>query len=269
LYSSGNVKIYRDILEKSSGLITSKWRKQEKYIRTEFVMEAFSASYPSKVTSLSVSIDSMINILDDLLDESLSRDVKVLYILEYLRVFSLYCDKTPGSSVELQMSQYFNKLITLAIAEKTFMNQVKKENKINNIVELSKDLLLIRAHDIDIFVEIVLDFGNFIIRKENLLPVARCFRAVNILKKDILDIQHDKKQKQETLMTYLSSKKSFDFLNCLEELLNRISTEMSEHISRRVNVSLKKDNPFNGFHNMLTIDKNTVLRYVKEKKYYV
>lgn len=245
---------YKKLLTSSSKHVTNKWNKGDKYIRTEYMLEAFSIYYPRKFLELSIMVDAMINILDDLLDMDLDKKNKTIYILEYLRVFSLYSLNRPGRTIQKNMAVYFNKLISLAIAESQYLRLISKEKSLENIIKHSIDLLLTRSLDIDIFVEIATSDINDKRETEYIKDSARTFRAFNILKKDVFDIEHDKRQGQETLVTYMfdSKKQLFeDYIKGVSKALlvkqNRIESEV-EKLGRKCKMPIK------GFTMMLERD---------------
>ena len=61
---------FEKILETSCKNITEKWSLGKKYVRTLFAKQAFS-NYPSNILKLSLSIDVIVNLLDDILDEEI------------------------------------------------------------------------------------------------------------------------------------------------------------------------------------------------------
>ncbi|MBN1169235.1 hypothetical protein JXA63_05085 [Candidatus Woesebacteria bacterium] len=207
---------FKKLFIKSSSNIVGKWDDGKKYIRTEYVMEMFGKSYPGRFLMSSVMMDSMINILDDLYDENLTRDERKMYLIEYLRVVAIF--NMLGHSERLQKSigNYFDKLITLAVAEQAILKEIEKAKSMKKIVKLSNKLLLMRSHDIDIFVQMVLEDKS--VNYLSLLDCARCFRSINLLKKDILDLQHDIDNDQPTLVTNLRSRADFNFKVYVGEL---------------------------------------------------
>ena len=185
---------YEDILYVSCKNLTKKWSSERKYIRTLFIEKAFSNFYPKKYLKISLYIDAIVNILDDLLDEKMDKKEKTFYIIEFLRIFSLYNYEKPNNNIQIAMGRYFNKLITLAIAENHFINLLKKEKKERKIIEYSINYFNLRCLDIDIFNEIIFtDYKASDNEKEKIRKIARIFRALNILKKDIKDIEYDLK----------------------------------------------------------------------------
>ncbi len=181
-----DITLYEGILKSSSQNLIVKWKKETKYLRTVFVMRAFGENYRKEVMPISISIDAMINLLDDLLDENLTKEDKVLYIVEFLRCSSNFYSHVGDLNITQKLGEYFNKLITLAVAENYLFKKIQSTRDFEEIVIYSSSLLMTRAMDIDVFIEIA--SGEV---TSNVLRAGRGFRAVNILKKDILDFDHD------------------------------------------------------------------------------
>ncbi|MFC1649314.1 hypothetical protein ACFL2C_01195 [Patescibacteria group bacterium] len=235
LYTKDILRNYERILTKTSETIVSKWKRNEKYVRTEFVLKAFAEFYPEIYFELSIQIDAMINILDDLLDEKLDHNSKITYVLEYLRVFSIYCLNHPKKEIQLNMSNYFNKLITLAIAEPGYIDIVSTQKDMNKIVSLSIELLMLRSHDVDIFVQIAAS-GCKDIDYSSVKKSFGIYRALNILKKDIVDIDHDKKNKQSTMITHMLGRKNeYDFKDYVTQTLSIFELEFAKSLSKQKN----------------------------------
>lgn len=260
------ISLYENILNQSASMITSKWSSGRKYCRTYFVQKAFGKLYPIKYTQTSLLIDAMINILDDLLDESLSKQAKTEYILEFLRIFSIYSGKCSSKQVQKSLEKYFNKLITLAVAENFYQQQTIKEQDQNKIIKNSADLLICRGRDIDIFIEIAtLNIKNQRI-VEMIKKISRIFRAINILKKDIKDIEHDKKNNIETIVTLAMSKDKNNFFTYINNLLNIFSNRVGS-IMKIANNSNRKSLyhllPVYNFAKMIQEEKKEILKIIQ------
>lgn len=215
------ISLYREALNASAKNILSKWVSGKKYCRTEFVQKALGKLYPEKHTQLSLSVDAMVNILDDFFDETLDKQVKGEYVIELLRVLSLY-NKNYITSKQIQRSlgTYFNKLITVALTEQFYQQKIARGKDMEKIIKDSADLLLCRSKDIDVFMEIgLLDFKNQIL-KSKIQKLARIFRAINILKKDIKDIKQDKKNNIDTVIVLMSDKGKAVFASYVKGLLD-------------------------------------------------
>lgn len=205
IFSKGFISKYNSLLKDSAEAITDKWETGDKFLRTFFVLEAFSSFYPLSYLKMSLMQDAMVNILDDLLDEILTKKEKVLYILEYLRAYSIFMSSIKDSTLFTPVSGYFNKLITLAIAEGVYLNKIRMGKNEDKMMKFAIELLDLRSLDIDVFIEIAL-VGSRLVEAGNLInEIGRNFRALNILKKDIKDITHDVLSNQETAVTIFNS----------------------------------------------------------------
>jgi len=224
--NSPPISIFKNILIQSSEEITQKWLLGKKYCRTYFINKAFGSLYPNKYLDLSLSIDAMINILDDLLDESLEEKTKTNYIIEFLRVSSVLYRNPIPEKIQKALKIYFEKLITLAVTEQIYQEQIKKEKRIDKVIQDSVDLLICRATDIDVFTEIgLVEFSNKKLA-EKIKKLARLFRAINILKKDIGDIEHDKKNNIDTIVTLMYSRGEDSFIRYINGVADSIVETM-------------------------------------------
>ena len=259
------LSLYETVLNQSANMITSKWLSGRKYCRTYFTQKAFGKLYQAKYTQISLCIDAMVNILDDLLDERLDKQAKTEYLLEFLRVFSVYNSECPSKKIQICLEEYFNKLITLAIAENFYQQRITQEQNINKIIKNSADLLICRGRDIDIFIEIaLLEFKN----QKAIPPIkemSRMFRALNILKKDIKDIPHDQESNIETAVILVLSKDKINFSIYINNLLNLFS-EKTNLIMKSIGKSNKRPLhllPIYNFNQMIQKEKKEILKIVQ------
>lgn len=212
------IKKMGDVLQMSSDNLVSKWKDSRKYMRTFFVKKAFP-EYPEDIIKISVSLDAIINLLDDILDEKMGKNLKSLYIVELIRIISIYNYQNLEKKYSETVGNYFNKIISIAILEDFYKDFIKKENDSKKILDLSIQIYNCRSLDMDIFTEIPL------IRLYNkidddllkVIKVSRIFRALNLIKKDIKDAQHDKDNEVETVITLLYD--SDDFNNVVNKLI--------------------------------------------------
>ena len=254
---------YAKILSSSCRNLTEKWLSNRKYIRTLFVKEAFSNFYPEKHTKISLYIDALINILDDLLDEKMDDSVKLLYLVEFSRIFSLYHKRRLARDIQLALWHSFNKLISLAIAEGYYKNFIRKEKDIEKIIKYSVESFGIRSLDIDVFNEIALiDYKTANKKIEKIKKIGRIFRAINIIKKDIEDIEYDTKNNIETIITIMIRKKECDFhkyiLSLLDDCLNKAKKIKSENLTEKKIIV-----PINNFYSMIERDKKEIIKIIK------
>ncbi|MBD3363226.1 hypothetical protein GF362_05890 [Candidatus Dojkabacteria bacterium] len=246
----------QDILTDSSKLISSKWLEERKYLRSNFILEGFGELYPTSILQLSVNIDAMINILDDLLDENINNEIKTLYIFEFLRIFSIYSYKSKKIEINDLMGNYINKLITLAVSESYYLKQIKNNLDLEYVMQASIKTLTLRSLDIDVFVELVMQtLGIYDKNEFNIIRMSsRLFRAVNILKKDIDDIDYDIKNEQETLVTYIKLTSKFNYCDYVTNLCEYYIKQM-DNLSEKYNSKNKRVIlPIKNFQHMLNKD---------------
>ena len=207
------MKQITSLLNTSSQNLTAKWLSGRKYARTFFVKKAFP-NYPSDIEKISISVDAIINLLDDILDEKMDRECKALYLVELIRILSIYNYQNFEKNIQNAIGNYFNKIISIAILEEVYKNLIKNNTAFNIISNLSIQIYDCRSLDMDIYVEIpFLKLYNQNNEKNKIVKIARIFRALNLIKKDIDDIQHDKENNTETVITLISDKTNFnDFI---------------------------------------------------------
>lgn len=244
--------VFKDLFENSSEVIASSWESGRKYSRTTFVQGAFQEEFPEKYLEFSLVIDAMINILDDLFDEDLSSERKTIYIVEFLRNFAIYNQEEVPQEIRTLIGTYFNKLITLALSEKIYQEKIAKINDIDELSEKSVDLLMCRGMDIDIFIEIAMIGYNG--DCDSIRRAGRIFRAMNIFKKDIVDIPYDLENNMQTVVTMVLSKKSISF----EEYANNVMNLMFKEKEK-----IKKNKIVNNFGEMMTSLRSEVLKISK------
>lgn len=256
--SSDIMKECENMLSLSCKNITDKWSKGRKYARTLFIIEAYQDEYPIQILETSVLIDAMVNILDDLLDENMSSGEKKLYVLEFLRVFALHNKKVVSKEAQLIIGEYFFQLISLAVVENHFDVTLNKENDFDRLIESSIKVLNCRSMDIDIFHELVfiyrVDYSES--ERESLKKIARLFRAVNIMKKDVDDMEHDKASGQESLVLKVFNKDDCDFEKYISSVCDHYIKEASIAVDKN-----KNEKVIFGFSEMLLGE----ISYIKNK----
>lgn len=255
---------YDKILSISAKKFTEKWISGRKYTRTLFLKKAFSDFYPEKYIEASLYIDAMINILDDLFDEEMDKKEKTCYIVEFLRTFSLYHQQQSQKNFKIDISYYFNELISLAIAEKYYKEFIKKEKNTNKIIEYSIKSHDIRSLDIDIFTQIALINYKISSQKtKKIIEIARIFRAINIIKKDIEDIEYDTKNNMESVISIVANQKNCDFTKYISALLDYYSAQAQKIKLPNKSTDKKFSMPINNFYSMIEKNKIEILKKIK------
>ena len=207
----GDSEIYaqfKKILNLSCENIIERWSLGKKYVRTLFAREAFP-NYPDDILRLSLSIDVIVNLLDDVLDEEINKQDKILYIVELVRALALYNYQRFEKDIQNSVGNYFNKIISIAVAENFYRNLIEKEENPEKILDYSIKVYDCRSLDIDIFVEMPLLKLYAGLEKgaiNKIIQIGRTFRALNLIKKDIVDIEHDRKNDIGTVVILLHDK---------------------------------------------------------------
>ncbi len=229
--------VFENIFKESSNLIINKWRNKKKYTRTLLVVKAFEGLYPPEILKISLLTDSLVNILDDLIDEPLDKKEKTIYVLEFLRVFSLYANLFP-KKVSYSLRLYIEELITLAIAENRLQDYFKLHTlDYGKFLESSFDLFNYRAMDIDIFVNLASYKKPSFKKSLYLKNISRIFRALTIIKKDLSDLSHDRKNGLNNLFLVVGSGNNEirSYLNDLLDLFKREIFELKKKKSKTNN----------------------------------
>ena len=216
------LKNIQGTIDQCSDALIENWSNGRKYLRTEFAMEAFGAAYPQKVLTLSISIDAMINIIDDLLDEHSSKKERAPLIEELIRVNSIYNSQKFSESLKHKIADYFNKILSIFFIENAYRDKIEKEADLEKVTVIAANLFDCQSTDIDIFIDIPLSVNGFG-HERQIQEISRAFRALNLLKKDIVDLEHDKKQGTWTFVAYAEK----------EDKLRFYSNKLVEHYLKR------------------------------------
>jgi hypothetical protein len=108
------IEQFEGILYQSSNRLTERWRTGRKTVRTQ-IARMLIPNYPKSVLHISLAIDAIINLLDDLLDEILVDEQKASYILEMVRVLALFNHLQVAPRFQTRIAEYFNKCICIGL----------------------------------------------------------------------------------------------------------------------------------------------------------
>jgi len=198
-------KMVHGALIQSAQNLTKKWLEGKKYLRTKYARDAI-LEYPKKVLKLSLLLDANINLMDDILDETLSRKEKAFYLVELLRVLALRDSYPIEDEVKIRISNYFNKIIFVAVSEQIFLEKMRNTED-GDFHEVAYDYFAGRSLDMDLFLEIPLhELGYKKKEIDEVVGVGRRFRTINLMKKDLIDLEHDLESDIPTPITILHQK---------------------------------------------------------------
>lgn len=249
-------ELFNKVLQSSKNELIEKWKSGKKYLRTLSVMKAFP-EYPMNSLNLSISIDAMINIFDDLFDENLEKYKKNYYLLEIFRMLANYHYQASNENLRFHMGNYFNKIIMIASLEKHFYNLITNEKMDDNLLKTTTHIYDIRSLDVDIFIEIPLLASDTIQFKDDVLKAARIHRALELLKKDILDIEHDIENGLETLFTIFWDRKNY-----LKKLISKLINLYLERV-KNITCSEYSEIIVNNFILMSINEANKINEHIK------
>ncbi len=233
---------FKNMLERSSQNLMDKWSSGRKSLRTEIAFKILP-EYPSAVLKTSLIIDAIIDSLDDNLDELMTKEERMLNIVELVRTTAIFNQLPVSDAARKKALEYFNKLLCIGISE------ILYKEKIKMLVDFKQQLHnSIKCYDckslvMDIFFELPLielygDDKNI----KNIVSLARVHRAVCLIKKDFQDLEHDSENQTETPLVILSEKG--------KELLKKYMDAMMDYYERKN----KKFEPgrFNGDFQLIT-----------------
>ena len=103
---TGNTKIVNDrlkkIVEVSSADLICKWQKNKKILRTKYIHQLIP-NYPIEILELSITIDAIVNLLDDIYDEILTKEKKAILVIELLRLIP-FISKPHSEKIRFKIS---------------------------------------------------------------------------------------------------------------------------------------------------------------------
>jgi hypothetical protein len=185
------------MISRAAGNLTEKWRSGRKTLRTEVAYRALSG-YPESTLNTSLTLDAMINLLDDIYDEALGKEEMAIYMVELIRTIA-NMNHLVEDGERATMEQYFNKILVIAFSEMHYRTRIKKsvsrEEKLSTVIKCYE----VKSTDMDLFIELPLrakGLDNETTSKYTQL--GRVHRAVSIIVKDLEDLEHDIETGEET-----------------------------------------------------------------------
>ena len=127
---SNNTAQFKNILDQSANNLTIKWKNNQKTLRTKIAFEIIH-DYPENILNISLCIDAMINLIDDIYDELLTKSDMNLYIVEIIRNLAIFNQMILSDIKRKKISDYFHKILCIAILESLY-----KEKRIRESTEL-------------------------------------------------------------------------------------------------------------------------------------
>lgn len=190
------------MIRRAAGNLTEKWRRGRKTLRTEVAYRALSG-YPDSTLNTSLTLDAVINLLDDIYDEALGKEEMAFYIVELIRAIA-NMEHLVEDEVRAAVERYFNKILVIAFSEMHYRTGIKEpvsyEEKLSSVIGCYEA----KSTDMDVFIELPLRAkGLDIETTSRYMQLGRVHRAVSIIVKDLEDLEHDAEAGEETPVVLL------------------------------------------------------------------
>ncbi|RLF44826.1 MAG: hypothetical protein DRN17_03765 [Thermoplasmata archaeon] len=227
------IEQFSNIFNKTSHNLVDKWNRGQKSLRTEIAFKIIP-NYPTTVLKTSLTLDAMINLLDDILDELMEKEERGIYIIELIRVLAIFNQQNISTEVQNKVSEYFNKILCIAITEIIYKEKIKKSKDFNQRLHNSIQCYNYKSMDMDIFIELPLIevFGNAK-DMDTMVALGRVHRAVCIIKKDFKDLKHDIEQNTETPIVVLSEVGKEELMQYILQMMEFYKSE-SKKIRKKI-----------------------------------
>lgn len=188
--------------------LAGRWNEGTKTLRTTMAY-GMIPGYPESVLLTSITVDSFVNLIDDVFDEVTTKQERAPFVIEMIRVLSVLNGQGISKETHLGISRYFNKLLCIGVPEMAFTARIKSSRKFGERLGFSIQCYDCKRLDIDFFFELpLLEMGFGEKDTGEMLRLARIFRAVHLIKKDFKDIKHDSENGTETPLVILSEEGS-------------------------------------------------------------
>lgn len=199
---------FKNMLDRSSQNLMDKWNSGRKSLRTEIAFEILP-EYPSDVLKASLIIDAIINLLDDNLDELMTKEERALYVIELVRIMAIFNHLSITSAARQKIFEYFNKILCIATSEIIYKEKIRASGDFNQQLHNSIQCYNCKCLVTDIFFELpLLELYGDDKRIRDIVSLTRIHRALFQIKKDYKDIERDIENQTETPIVILSKKHS-------------------------------------------------------------
>ncbi|MHA1795897.1 MAG: hypothetical protein ACTSUK_07285, partial [Promethearchaeota archaeon] len=201
-----------DMVKYSSEKLISLWQSGRKVNRTSFALRVIP-DFPNELLKISLLLDAIVNLFDDLIDEKMDKAQQQITLLELIRVLSQFeCASLPVIIRE-RIAFFLNKGIVIAISENTFLSRLAQIQDFDEQLKSGIQIYDCRSIDIDIFLGIPLLWKDENFEIKPILTLARNYRALSLLQKDLHDLSYDNINGSHTPISIISAKMNGNGLN--------------------------------------------------------
>lgn len=234
--------IFPELDERIKKYFNQKFSSGRKSFRTGYAQDAFGKYYPREAYPYSWVIDIYTAAMDDLYDDSNAPDLeRKLNVLGSNK--SVIAMLSWPEILRNEAILHLQKMLIIGLGEAENTMKLKTVSEESEAIDIAKKCYFIRAIDMDFAVRIPSIYLNLSSEEiESIENSGRCFRAVNLCKKDINDVDHDRKHETETPITIfldkefeideLKSSLLNDSLGVLEEIIENAENEIVEYVSK-------------------------------------
>ncbi len=220
------------MIRRAAGNLTEKWRRGRKTLRTEVAYRALRG-YPDSTLNTSLTLDAMINLLDDIYDEALGKEEMALYIVELIRTIA-NMNHLVEDGERTAMERYFNKILVIAFSEMHYRTRIKEsvsyEEKLSSVIKCYE----VKSTDMDVFIELPLRAKGLDDETTSMYTrLGRVHRAVSIIVKDLDDLEHDVEAGEETPVVLLFRERDGSAKRALDDCVKHFE-DMAEGVWKRV-----------------------------------
>jgi len=239
------IQFCTDEIRQIAGEVPQRWQMGRKSMRTMVMYSAMAATYPCEVLPLSLSLDATINLLDDILDDILSRRERGHRILELLRVMGWFNAQQLPPHLQQRVAVYFTQCIGIVLGENVYVDQMKTLSSMDDLVATTRHCYDAKSLDVDIFAELPL-FAAFGHASDGLVSLARYYRALFLMNKDLHDRVRDMENQTETpilLMVQRAPERLQPFLRALADTYMQSAARVSlpdDPLQRQVAAALRE-----------------------------
>lgn len=218
---------FEEALNKSCCNLTDKWISGRKSLRTE-IAHNIIPEYPAEILKISLVIDSIINLLDDSLDELMEKPERALYVIELVRALALFNKLNISSEAKERIFEYFNKILVIAISEILYEEKIKMSDSFEKQVDYSIKCYDCKCLVMDIFVELpLIELHGCKNHVKEITRLARIHRALYQIKKDFRDLERDLRNQTETPIVILSTEGKGELGKYIDAMIGHYEQEAS------------------------------------------
>jgi len=225
---------FEKMLTISLNNLTQKWENGRKTLRTLSAYEILP-EYPMEVLNISITLDAIINLLDDILDELMTKQERGLYIIELIRILSFINREKLSNELNSKISEYFNKIICIAIPEIAYKDMLKNTDTYAKRLDLAIQCYNCKSTDMDIFMELpLIQLHGNTSEVRDIVRLSRIQRAVGLIRKDYNDLERDRDNETETPLLILSEENNNELKKYIDDMFSYYldnATNLCEKIS--------------------------------------